>query len=132
MNRWTRALFAPLMLAAASAFSQGIVREAPVGVTPARLVVTQPPEITLNGTPDRLSPGARIRNLNNMAVLSGSLVGLNLPMVYRRDSMGLVHEVWLLSEGEYAQVQDYAGNTANPEAVAKIHSLLIAIFGGRR
>lgn len=132
MNRWTPALIAPLMLAAASAFSQTLVREAPADVLPARLVVTQPPEITLNGTPDRLSPGARIRNLNNLAVLSGSLAGQNLPMVYRRDSAGLVHEVWLLTESEYAKVQDYAGNTANPEAAAKIHALLIAIFGGRR
>ncbi|MES2484051.1 MAG: hypothetical protein V4609_18850 [Pseudomonadota bacterium] len=132
MNRWTPALFAPLLLAAASAFSQSIVREAPANVRPARMVVTQPPEVTLNGTPDRLSPGARIRDLNNLAVLSGSLVGQNLPMVYRRDAAGLVHEVWLLTEGEYAQVRDYADNTANPEAVAKIHALLIAIFGGRR
>lgn len=132
MNRWTPALIAPLLLATASAFSQSVVREAPAGVIPGRMVVTQPPEITLNGTPDRLSPGARIRNVNNMAVLSGTLVGQNLPMVYRRDSVGLVHEVWLLTESEYAKVQDHAGNTANPEAVAKVHALLVAIFGGRR
>ena len=42
------------------------------------LVVGEPPEITLNGRPARLAPGARIRNQANMLQMSGSLTGVRL------------------------------------------------------
>ena len=74
------------------------------------LVITQPPEALLDGRPARLSPGARIRGANNMLVLSGTLVGLELQVFYTREkpgliheglrSEGLVHEVWVLSPQE--------------------------------
>jgi hypothetical protein len=74
------------------------------------LVITQPPEALLDGRPARLSPGARIRGVNNMLVLSGTLVGLELQVLYTREkpglvheglmSEGLVHEVWVLSPQE--------------------------------
>ena len=41
-------------------------------------MVTQPPNVTLDGQPDRLSPGSRIRGANNMLQMSGALVGQNL------------------------------------------------------
>ena len=41
------------------------VRNFPKAALRAVLVVRAPPEISLNGKADRLSPGARIRNLNN-------------------------------------------------------------------
>jgi hypothetical protein len=64
------------------------------------LVVRAPPEISLNGKPDRLSPGARIRNINNNYVLSGSLLGQELLVNYTRDSSGQVYEVWILNPEE--------------------------------
>ena len=64
------------------------------------LVVRAPPEISLNGKPDRLSPGARIRNINNNYVLSGSLLGQEVLVNYTRDSGGLVYEVWILNPEE--------------------------------
>jgi hypothetical protein len=127
MNRWTRAaLAAAFTLSAAHVFAQGIVREAPADVRPARMTVGAPPEITLNGKADRLSPGARIRNVQNLVVLSGSLAGQTVPVVYRRDGAGLVHEAWILTEDEYAKV---APAVSNPSVLDK---MLALVFGARR
>lgn len=127
MNRWTRAaLAAALALSLSHAFAQGIVREAPADVRPARMAVDTPPDITLDGQPARLSPGARIRNVQNLVVLSGSLAGLNVPVVYRRDAGGLVREAWILTEDEYAKL---AGAGNNPSALANV---LASVFGARR
>ena len=130
MNRWTRAaLAAALALSAAHAvLAQGIVREPPKDVRPARMAVGAPPDISLDGKPDRLSPGARIRNVQNLVVLSGSLAGQTVPVVYRRDDAGLVHEVWMLTNDEYAR-RAGAGDGTDPRAT---RSLLDAIFGSRK
>jgi hypothetical protein len=64
------------------------------------LVVTQPPQITLNGLPAQLSPGARIRAPNNLLVLSGTLLGQSLLVNYVQDAQGQIHEVWILTEAE--------------------------------
>jgi hypothetical protein len=111
--------------------SQGIIREAPKDVVPGLMVVTAPPIVTLDGKPDRLSPGSRIRDLNNMLVLSGSIVGKSLPVVYRRDSAGLVHEAWILTDAEYAKLGG-AGSTGSPEGYQRFNELLALIFGARR
>src|SRR3954464_15799236 len=73
-----------------AALAQGMRREAPKDVVLGQMTVTAPPIITMDGKPDRLSPGSRIRDLNNMLVLSGGVVGVTLPVVYRRDAAGLV------------------------------------------
>ena len=122
------ALAGLLLLTSPDVAAQGIIRETPKDVVPARLVVTQPPIITIDGKPDRLSPGSRIRSLNNMLVLSGSVVGQNLPVVYRRDSAGLVHEVWILTPEEYEKLA--SANT--PSGIQAFNQLLSLIFGTRR
>ena len=70
--------------------------------------ITQPPELLINGKAERLSPGARIRGTNNMLVMSGALVGQSLPIKFVREPLGLVHEVWVLTEAE-AQAQANVG-----------------------
>jgi hypothetical protein len=130
MNRWIRAaLAAALTLSAVHAvLAQGIVREPPKDVRPARMTVDAPPEIALDGKADRLSPGARIRNVQNLVVMSGSLAGQTVPVVYRRDAAGMVHEVWMLTDEEYARVSGAAeGN--NGSAFAR---LLDLILGSRK
>jgi len=67
------------------------------------LVVTQPPEVLLNGKPTRLSPGARIRDTDNLLQLSGALVGQKLLVHYTLESHGLVHNVWVLTGDEAAR-----------------------------
>src|SRR6187455_8363 len=93
--------------------AQGIQRSAPKDVVLGQLTVTAPPQVTLDGKPDRLSPGSRIRDLNNMLVLSGGIVGKTLPVVYRRDAAGLVHEAWVLTDEEYRKL---GGVAATPGA----------------
>ena len=114
----------------AAALAQGIRREAPKDVVLGQMVVTAPPIITLDGKPDRLSPGSRIHDLNNMLVLSAGIVGKVLPIVYRRDSAGLVHEAWILSADEYAKLG--GANTGDPEGYKRFNDLLALIFGARR
>jgi hypothetical protein len=127
MNRW---IAFPLAVLAACAVQAQVVRMAPADVQPARLVVTAPPNVTLDGKADRLSPGARIRNTQNLQVLSGTIVGQDLPVVFRRDGAGLVHEVWVLSEDEYSRVGGLRPGSA--EDRAKLAELLNAIFGRRK
>jgi hypothetical protein len=67
------------------------------------LVVTQPPDVLLDGQPARLSPGARIRGRNNLLLLSAPLVGQALTVRYVRDPQGLLHDVWVLTEAEALQ-----------------------------
>ena len=129
MKRWIFPA-AALLLAAFAAQAQVPLRMAPADVKPARLTVTAPPQISLNGQPDRLSPGARIRATNNMLVMSGSVVGQALPVVVRRDPMGLVHEVWVLTEEEYAKVSPSDDGT--PEGHKRFAEALQIIFGGRK
>ncbi|MRD48297.1 hypothetical protein GHT07_13485 [Caenimonas koreensis DSM 17982] len=119
---------ASLSIAPAPAFAQ-MIRSVPADVKLAKMVITQPPVITLNGQVDRLSPGSRIRDLNNMVVLSGSITNLELPVVYKRDAAGLVHEVWLLTPAEYTKLGGV--NTGDPEGVVRFAALLAAIFGAR-
>jgi hypothetical protein len=113
-----------------SAAAQGIVREAPKDVRPGRLVVTAAPQITLDGKPDRLSPGARIRDLNNMLVLSAGITGQDIPVVYRRDAAGLVHEVWVLTPDEYRRLGGVDASSA--EGFKRLNELLALIFGARK
>ena len=66
------------------------------------LRVMAPPDVLLDGQPARLAPGARIRDRNNLLVVSGALIGQDLVVRYTRDSLGLLHEVWVLTATEAA------------------------------
>ena len=110
------------------AAAQGFVREAPKDVVPGKLTVTLPPEVQLDGKTDRLSPGARIRDSNNMQVLSGQLAGKTVPIVYRRDTSGLIHEAWILTDDEYARLT----KTGVSQGTATFLDALATIFGMRR
>lgn len=64
--------------------------------------------IQMDGKPDQLAPGARIRDAQNRIVLTGALVGQTLRVNYTRETGGRVHEVWILTAEEAAQKR--AGN----------------------
>jgi hypothetical protein len=95
-------LAATLLGQFAPASAQINVRPFPQNAQRAVMAVTYPPIIQLNGRPERLSPGARIRGQNNLLQLSGSLVGQNLLVNFVRTPSGEVHEVWILTEAEAA------------------------------
>jgi hypothetical protein len=112
MNRCTRAvttfasfgrttlLSTALLALAGVAYAQDAVRTFPANAKRATLQVTYPPEVLLNGKSARLSPGARIKGVNNLLVLSGSLAGQSVAVNYLLDPLGLVHEVWILNATE--------------------------------
>ena len=106
MNRcrpvWVACALGATALLASAQFPN--VRPFPPKAERGVMQVTQPPELLINGKAERLSPGARIRGSNNMLVMSGALVGQNLVVKFVREPLGLVHEVWVLTEAE-AQVQ---------------------------
>lgn len=78
------------------------VRPFPPAAQRGVMVVTQPPELILNDKADRLSPGARIRGINNMVLMSGSLIGQKYVVNYLREAGGMVQEVWILTDAEAA------------------------------
>ncbi len=80
-----------------------VVRNFPAAALRGEIVITVPPEILLNGRPARLSPGARIRGMNNMLEMSGAMVGARLPVHYTFDFGGEVSQVWVLREDELAK-----------------------------
>ena len=106
MNRWTRTAAVGFAIVATLASAQvSSIRSAPRDVKPAIINVSAtPPIIEVDGKPDRFSPGARIRDRDDRLVLTGTLAGRSVYSVYKRDSVGLVHEVWLLSEEEYLKL----------------------------
>jgi hypothetical protein len=94
-----------------SALAQFSTRPFPPNTLRGAMVVTNPPELVMNGKAERLSPGARIRGANNMLVMSGSIVGQNLLVNFMREPNGLVHEVWILTEAEAKQALPTGGLT---------------------
>ncbi|GAB4214553.1 MAG: hypothetical protein Fur007_11000 [Rhodoferax sp.] len=78
------------------------------------LRVTQPPWVLLDGEPAQLSPGARIFDAQNRQLLSGALIGQDLAVAYRTDTLGLIHLVWLLSDDEIRATQDPAQADTTP------------------
>lgn len=102
---WAAALaFAVLLGTAVSAQTADPQRIPPISVNAKRgvLLVTSPPEVLLDGQSARLAPGARIRDRNNLMVVSGALQGQQLPVRYTLDPLGLVYEVWVLTANEAA------------------------------
>ena len=113
MNRCTRkfsSLALGLVLAwlalaqpAAAQQSPPGVRQFPAAAKRATLAVQTPPDVLLNGAPERLAPGVRIRGVTNTLVMSGSLVGQTYIVNYVREPQGLIKDVWLLTDLEVAE-----------------------------
>ena len=80
--------------------SQSPVRPFPANAKRGVLEVQAWPTVLLNGEAERLSPGSRIRGVNNMLMMSGQLAGQRLVVNYTRDGQGMVHEVWVLNPHE--------------------------------
>jgi hypothetical protein len=90
-------------LALALSAAAQVNRTFPANALRGTLVVVQPPELTLNGQPARLSPGSRIRDKSNRLQMSGALMGQPLDVHYTIDTYGLVHNVWILTAEESAK-----------------------------
>lgn len=110
MNRCTFQLAAGLMLAVSAALAlpaaaqdfggPPVVRDFPKTALRGQMVVLVPPEISMDGKPDRLAPGARLRDSSNLLVLTGQVINQSLTVNYLRDNMGLVQQAWVLTDAE--------------------------------
>lgn len=109
MNRWTSialVMLVALLTSTASGQTAELtpnIRQFPKDAKRGELVVLTAPDIALDNKPDRLSPGALIRDINNHLVLSGALVNQRIIINYLRDNTGLVHNVWVLNNQEIKQ-----------------------------
>ena len=102
MVRWALVLFAAVLTAAAPATAQ-VQRNFPADALRGALVVENAPEVTINGTPARLAPGARIRGQNNMVAMSGAIAGQRVLVHYTIDMNGHIKDVWILTPEEAAR-----------------------------
>jgi hypothetical protein len=82
--------------------SAQLARHFPADALRGELVVTAPPQITVNKQPAQLAPAARIRGQNNLLMLSASLVGQRFLVHYTVDAQGQVSNVWVLTAQEAA------------------------------
>ena len=96
------ALAAVLALATTLPASAQVRRNFPAAALRGEMVMLQPPDLLLNGQPARLAPGARIRDGQNMLVLSGALVNTRLVVHYTVEAHGLLLDVWVLNPAELA------------------------------
>jgi hypothetical protein len=78
-------------------------RTLPADIQLAKMVVVQPPLIHLNDSVMRLAPGARIYGPDQLLKLSASLVDQPFKVAFTLDSLGLVKQVWILTEAERKQ-----------------------------
>ena len=74
----------------------------PVHTLRGELVVTQHPDVLMNGKAARLAPGSRIKGDNNLLVQPASLTGQKLVVHYTVESSGLIMDVWVLNAAELA------------------------------
>ncbi len=90
-------------LASTSLFAQAQThRPFPVQALRGEMVVIQSPDISLNGKPARLAPGARVRGDNNLLQQPAALSGEKLMVHYTLDPNGLLMDVWVLNVAELA------------------------------
>jgi hypothetical protein len=78
-------------------------RQFPPNAQRGKLKVVQGAEVLIDGKPERLSPGARIRGPQNTLVMTGAIIGQELVVNFVRDAYGNLHQVWLLTALEAKQ-----------------------------
>lgn len=61
---------------------------------------TAPPQIVVDGKPDRLGPGVRVYDERNRIALTGALRDKTYEVKYLRDAAGVIREVWILTPRE--------------------------------
>lgn len=104
------------LLLALSALAQPL-RPLPEAALAGRLRIDVFPAAVLDGAPVTLSPGARIRDHNNVIRLPVEVSG-ERKVAYVRGTLGEVRDIWLLTDAEYT-------------ALAKRNADLRALQSGR-
>ena len=91
-----------LLLAALPLAAAAQLRTLPADAKRAHIRHVQEMQVSLDGVPERLAPGAQIRDASNRIVLPVALEPGAL-VRYRRDGEGRVSQVWILTAEEAAQ-----------------------------
>jgi hypothetical protein len=78
-------------------------RQFPPNAQRGKLQVVKGADVLIDGKPERLSPGARIRGPQNTLVMTGAIIGQELVVNFVRDAYGNLHQVWLLTALEAKQ-----------------------------
>ena len=124
MNRWQKAPIAHLSIAACALLASAAAtfpveswaqmqRIFPQDVKRGMIKFSEIPlEVKLNGTDERLAPGARVRGPMNTFVLNNQLAGQTFAINYTRDAAGLVRDIWLLTPEEAQKMPD--GSAVTP------------------
>jgi hypothetical protein len=93
----------PLVLATSCLVAQAQThRFFPANALRGELVITQFPDVLLNGKPARLAPGSRIKGDTNLWIPPAGLTGHKLIVHYTVESSGLIMDVWVLNPAELA------------------------------
>ena len=103
MTRCAAALLVTLALGSHAVAQNIVQRGFPANALRGEIAFGQPPEVMLNSQPARLAPASRIRGINNLLVMSGALVGKKAIVNYTLDPLGLVQDVWILTDAERAK-----------------------------
>jgi hypothetical protein len=96
-------LLACAALLPAATWAQNSTRSFPANALRGEIIITQPPELLLNRQAARLAPGARIRGMDNLMLMSGALSGQRLVVHFTLDSLGQLLDVWVLTPPEMAR-----------------------------
>jgi len=77
-------------------------RAFPLKTERAEMAFVAVPDVLINGKPERMSHGVRVRDERNAIVMPGIVNGRTAVVNYLRDARGEVREVWILSAQEAA------------------------------
>lgn len=113
MNRCVAARLLALALLFPLGLVHAQVRNFPEKALRGQLEIVQVPDVRINGELTRLSPGARIRNTQNLIVMPTTLLGQQLTVNYVRELNGYVHEVWILTPEETQEKRASEGTVRN-------------------
>ncbi|MES2933383.1 MAG: hypothetical protein V4805_07845 [Pseudomonadota bacterium] len=106
---WLQRLFALIGFAAVSITAQAIERSFPPNAIRAVMSIASHPHVMINGKSRQLSAGARIRNTDNLIVMSSYLGNKNMLVNFTEDLNGNVQDVWILTSAEAkAPIQNIA------------------------
>lgn len=103
-----------LLLGADSALAQ--LRTIPADAKLGEIRHLQEMLVELDGKPQRLAPGAQIRDAENRLMLPLSLTEKQ-SVKYLVDAQGLVHRVWVLTAAERARAEKEAPPKPGPTPV---------------
>jgi hypothetical protein len=93
---------AALLAATLPTQAQALVRRFPRTALRGEIAFGAYPQIAVNGKAAQLSPGARVRDTANLVALPSVLAGNKVVANFTIDSMGMVHDVWILRPDEAA------------------------------